>query len=390
MTARQARNRIHAGASVSRTGGQGEARTLPGDVDTRSAQAALDEVRLPGQQHLECPRGSREAQGKGANLKGCSRSRAPVPNRTCDPGGSPSRTRTYDKPVNSRLLYQLSYRGSRHKGTGGGRLVKRPGPPSNRPAGRPNWIPNGWTPSACGQRGSSVPGSGPATGWSAELLGFLEEVAGHPGAAGAYGLGPEDLAVLADQHGGSIGDAGFLEPEAVALRDLTLGVEVGEQREVDPAKAVGPCLVAELGVDGDAQNLGVSGLELLTKRVEAGDLDASCRGEVERVEDEHDVLLALEVGELHGLVRVARQLEVGGVRPHRDDGHVWSVCWSIRGPPSGAGWPFVLAKRLAVSGAHAPSRRRECPRSSNFRPKEVLRGRHRDGLHGPTRQGRHA
>lgn len=26
-------------------------------------------------------------------------------------GGSPSRTRTYDKPVNSRLLYQLSYRG---------------------------------------------------------------------------------------------------------------------------------------------------------------------------------------------------------------------------------------------------------------------------------------
>ena len=25
--------------------------------------------------------------------------------------GSPSRTRTYDQPVNSRLLYQLSYRG---------------------------------------------------------------------------------------------------------------------------------------------------------------------------------------------------------------------------------------------------------------------------------------
>ena len=28
---------------------------------------------------------------------------------------SPGRTRTYDKPVNSRLLYQLSYRGSRTK-----------------------------------------------------------------------------------------------------------------------------------------------------------------------------------------------------------------------------------------------------------------------------------
>lgn len=27
--------------------------------------------------------------------------------------GSPSRTRTYDRAINSRLLYQLSYRGSR-------------------------------------------------------------------------------------------------------------------------------------------------------------------------------------------------------------------------------------------------------------------------------------
>ena len=30
--------------------------------------------------------------------------------------GSPSRTRTYDKPVNSRLLYQLSYRGIEQRG----------------------------------------------------------------------------------------------------------------------------------------------------------------------------------------------------------------------------------------------------------------------------------
>jgi hypothetical protein len=30
----------------------------------------------------------------------------------CTCSSSPGRTRTYDKPVNSRLLYQLSYRGS--------------------------------------------------------------------------------------------------------------------------------------------------------------------------------------------------------------------------------------------------------------------------------------
>ncbi len=42
-------------------------------------------------------------------------------------GGSPSRTRTYDKPVNSRLLYQLSYRGTRApKGSAGRGPVKRP------------------------------------------------------------------------------------------------------------------------------------------------------------------------------------------------------------------------------------------------------------------------
>ena len=39
-----------------------------------------------------------------------SRRNAPVSNGL--EAGSPSRTRTYDKPVNSRLLYQLSYRGS--------------------------------------------------------------------------------------------------------------------------------------------------------------------------------------------------------------------------------------------------------------------------------------
>jgi hypothetical protein len=33
--------------------------------------------------------------------------------RSLDGCGSPGRTRTCDQPVNSRLLYQLSYRGTR-------------------------------------------------------------------------------------------------------------------------------------------------------------------------------------------------------------------------------------------------------------------------------------
>ena len=38
--------------------------------------------------------------------------------------GSPGRTRTCDQPVNSRLLYQLSYRGTKTSVREGGILAK--------------------------------------------------------------------------------------------------------------------------------------------------------------------------------------------------------------------------------------------------------------------------
>jgi hypothetical protein len=45
-------------------------------------------------------------------------------------GGSPSKTRTCDNPVNSRTLYQLSYRGTRGKGYAGeARSQQPPQPP---------------------------------------------------------------------------------------------------------------------------------------------------------------------------------------------------------------------------------------------------------------------
>ena len=59
--------------------------------------------------------------------------------------GSPGRTRTCDKSVNSRLLYQLSYRGMRRRmaairrGRGSIKLAPQPA----RPAGRSKKEPGG-------------------------------------------------------------------------------------------------------------------------------------------------------------------------------------------------------------------------------------------------------
>ena len=144
-----------------------------------------------------------------------------------------------------------------------------------------------------------------------QLFALLEHVHGLAGAAGADGLGPLDDAVLADEHGGAGADAGLVEPEAVGLRDITLRVEVGEQGEADAVEAGGPCFVTELAIDADTQNLGITGLELAEQAVESRDFDASCRGEVERVEHEKNVLLTLEARKLDLRIKVAIQLEIG-------------------------------------------------------------------------------
>ena len=69
--------------------------------------------------------------------------------------------------------------------------------------------------------------------WLAQLLGLGQQVAGVAGAAGANGLGPLDLAVLADQDRGTVADARLLEPEAVGGGHAALGVKVGQEREGD-------------------------------------------------------------------------------------------------------------------------------------------------------------
>jgi hypothetical protein len=72
-------------------------------------------------------------------------------------------------------------------------------------------------------------------------------------------------------------------------------VEVGEQRKGDAAEAVRPIVVAVAGVDADTQNLGIRGEEAVAKRFDAGNLAASRRSEVERIEQQHDMPLALEL-----------------------------------------------------------------------------------------------
>ncbi len=147
---------------------------------------------------------------------------------------------------------------------------------------------------------------------AAEFFNLGQQLCRFSGAGWADRLGPQDLAVLTDQNRGSVGDACLIQPSAVGLSHGTLWVEVGQERELNAPKALGPGLVTELEIHGDTQNLGVSGLELRQKRVETGDFDASGRREVERIEDDENVLAARVGGECLLAIEMAVQLEIGG------------------------------------------------------------------------------
>ncbi len=142
-------------------------------------------------------------------------------------------------------------------------------------------------------------------------MALLEKVHGLARAAGADRLGPLDGSVLADQHRCAIANTGSFEPKAIGLCHITLGVEVGKQGVGNASEAASPSLVTELAIDADTQNLGITGIKLVLKTVESRDFEASCGGEVERVEHEKNVLLTLEARQLDLGVKVTVQLEVG-------------------------------------------------------------------------------
>jgi len=139
-------------------------------------------------------------------------------------------------------------------------------------------------------------------------------------AAGADGLRPQNLAVFADEDRGAVADAGAVEPQAVGLGDFALGVEVGQEGIVDPAQALRPCLVTELGIDANAQDLDIDGFVVGRDCFEAGNLGASGGREVERVEDEQRVLGLEQVAQLDLAVKVAIELKVRSAGAGCDDG----------------------------------------------------------------------
>lgn len=87
---------------------------------------------------------------------------------------------------------------------------------------------------------------------------------------------------------------------AEGLADLAL--QIGHQRVGEVAQAalitgsLDPGQMGELGVHGHAQHLGVQLLELLILVAEGGDLSGANEGEVQRVEEQHNVLALQRIG----------------------------------------------------------------------------------------------
>ena len=205
---------------------------------------------------------------------------------------------------------------------------------------------------------------------------FRKEVGGRALTGRRDRLRPQDLAVLAHEHRGAIRDPGLFQPGAGGLGHGSFRVKVGQEGKVDSTEAVGPGLVAELAVNGDTQHLGIGGLELREQRVEAGNLNASSRGEVEWIEDQEQVLLPGKVlgADLVAFVAVQlerRQLCSGldqghGVRKERAEG-LAQKSYPGRRPlrhGASAAWPGSLApaRDICSRGESLPGRwvRRQC------------------------------
>ena len=151
-----------------------------------------------------------------------------------------------------------------------------------------------------------------------DLLALSGEIVDVALSAGTDGDGETDGAALVDDDRRAVTDARLFEPEATGLRELTLRVEVCEEGEADAAQTLCPCLVAILGVDGDTQDLGVCRLETRLERFRGGNFLASSGREVEGIEEQHDVLLAIQVFRRNRLVKVIVQLERWGLVSNLD------------------------------------------------------------------------
>mmetsp|Transcript_2043 Transcript_2043/g.6541 ORF Transcript_2043/g.6541 Transcript_2043/m.6541 type:complete len:263 (-) Transcript_2043:49-837(-) len=107
----------------------------------------------------------------------------------------------------------------------------------------------------------------------------------------------------------------FFVQHVIRFSDFTL--QVGHERVLQVAQtaivAVGlqPRQVRELGVDRAAKNFGVDGGELFVAIGKRGDFRRAHKGEIERVEEEHDVLASV-IAQLERLDELLVKDGVGG------------------------------------------------------------------------------
>ena len=130
-----------------------------------------------------------------------------------------------------------------------------------------------------------------------------------------------DDALLVDQEGAAEGDAGGAELDVVGAADFML--DVSDQRVLDLADAtvvdrgVLPRGVGELRVDRDADDFDAALLELVQAVIEGDQFRRADEGEVQRVEENDDILAGGFLGERVGADLVVAQDglsgEVGGL-----------------------------------------------------------------------------
>ena len=126
--------------------------------------------------------------------------------------------------------------------------------------------------------------------------------------------------VFVNDVGGSVGDADISDVTEAAVVGRDGFVEVGNKRDVHRAESSflsgleSVLHVGELGVDGDGDEFAANFSELLGLVVEGDDLGGAHEGEVEGVEEEHNILamIGLEVNVHKVSVVPGRGNESGG------------------------------------------------------------------------------
>jgi hypothetical protein len=121
----------------------------------------------------------------------------------------------------------------------------------------------------------------------------------------------DDLAVLVDDEGGAIGDAGALVQNSVRFGDLSLG-KIAEEGDFDIVD-FGKLLLGRGVVSADSKNLGSGLVEFCDTRLVRFEFGRSATGKGCGIERQDDGVLAAELGELHRFAVGGAEREIGGL-----------------------------------------------------------------------------